>query len=106
MDYRKPADVVESIIQAGVDKIKLSTTDLLIRGALSGAILGFGTTLAVTATAQTGLGIIGALIFPACFVIVVLMGFELVTGSFAVLPAAYFDGKIGMSAMLKNLLIV
>jgi formate/nitrite transporter len=106
MDYKKPADVVDSIIQAGVDKIKLSPLDLLIRGTLSGAILGFGTTLAVTATVQTGLGIIGALIFPACFVIVVLMGFELVTGSFAVLPAAFFDGKISMPAMLKNLSIV
>ena len=106
MDYKKPAEVVELIIQSGIDKIKLSPMDLLIRGALSGAILGFGTTLAVTATAQTGLGIVGALIFPACFVIVVLMGFELVTGSFAVLPAAYFDGKITMAAMLKNLSIV
>lgn len=106
MDYKKPADVVESIIQSGMDKIKLSVMDLFIRGTLAGAILGFGTTLAVTATVQTGLGIIGALIFPACFVIVVLMGFELVTGSFAVLPAAYFDRKIGMRQMLKNLLIV
>lgn len=106
MDYKKPADVVELMIQSGTDKIKLSPKDLLIRGALSGAILGFGTTLAITATVQTGIGIVGALIFPACFVIVVLMGFELVTGSFAVLPAAYFDGRITMSAMLKNLLIV
>ncbi len=106
MDYRKPTEVVELIIQSGIDKVKLSPMDLLIRGVLSGAILGFGTTLAITATVQTNLGIVGALIFPACFVIVVLMGFELVTGSFAVLPAAYFDGKITMPAMLKNLLIV
>lgn len=106
MDYKKPADVIELMIQSGVDKIKLSPRDLFIRGTLSGAILGLGTTLAVTATVQTGLGIIGALIFPACFVIVVLMGFELVTGSFAVLPAAYLDKKIPMPAMLKNLGIV
>jgi formate/nitrite transporter len=106
MDYKNPADVVKLMIQSGIDKIQLSSMDLLIRGVLSGAILGFGTTLAITATVQTGLGIIGALIFPACFVIVVLMGFELVTGSFAVLPAAFFDGKITMSAMVKNLLIV
>ena len=106
MDYNKPAEVVNMMIQSGVDKVKLSATDLLIRGILSGAILGFGTTLAITATTQTGLGIVGASIFPACFVIVVLMGFELVTGSFAVLPAAYFDGQIGFKEMMKNLLIV
>src|SRR5687768_15816743 len=106
MDYKKPADVMELMIQSGIDKIQLSARDLLIRGMLSGAVLGIGTTLAVTATVQTGLGIIGALIFPACFVIVVLMGFELVTGSFAVLPAAYFDGKVGFKRMLRNLGIV
>lgn len=106
MDYKKPADVVALMIQSGIDKIKLSPMDLMIRGILSGAILGFGTTLAVTATVQTGMGIVGALIFPACFVIVVLMGFELVTGSFAVLPAAFFDRQIGFLAMMKNLFIV
>lgn len=106
MDYNKPADVVNMMIQSGSDKIKLRSSDLLIRGTLSGAILGFGTTLAITATTQTGLGIVGASIFPACFVIVVLMGFELVTGSFALLPAAYFDKRIGFVEMIKNLSIV
>ncbi len=106
MDYKKPAEVVELMLQSASDKIKLSWVDLSIRGILSGAILGFGTTLAITATVQTGMALVGALIFPACFVIVVLMGFELVTGSFAVLPAAAFDRRISVSAMMKNLLIV
>ena len=106
MDYKKPADVMALMIQSGVDKIKLSPLDLMIRGILSGAILGFGTTLAVTATVQTGMAIIGALIFPACFVIVVLLGLELVTGSFAVLPAAAFDRQIRIPAMIRNLVIV
>lgn len=106
MDYKKPSDVVELMMQSGADKIKLSWLDLGIRGILSGAILGIGTTLAITATVQTGMPIIGALIFPACFVIVVLMGFELVTGSFALLPAAALDGRISFAAMMKNLAIV
>ncbi|HRO45857.1 formate/nitrite transporter family protein [Agriterribacter sp.] len=106
MSYTKPAEVINLMIQAGKAKIQLSPSDLLIRSALSGAILGFGTTLAVTATVQTGSGILGAAIFPACFIIVVLLGLELVTGSFAILPAAYFDRKITMSAMIKNLLFV
>lgn len=68
--------------------------------------MGFGTTLALTATVQTGLPIVGAAIFPACFVIVVLMGLELVTGSFAVLPMAYLDRKLGFRRMLANLTVV
>ena len=40
MDYAKPSDVVASMIDAGVRKLALAPRDLLIRGALSGALLG------------------------------------------------------------------
>ncbi len=106
MNYQKPTIVAGAMIQAGIDKTQLSIMDLMIRGILSGAILGFGTTLAFTAAVQTGLPIVGAAIFPACFVIVVLMGLELVTGSFAVLPMAYLDGKIKFNRLLANLTVV
>jgi len=106
MDYNKPGYVVSSMIQSGVEKINLSNKDLIIRGVLSGAILGFGTTLALTATVQTGFAIVGAAIFPACFIIVVLLGLELVTGSFAVLLMSYLDHKIGLLSMIKNLFLV
>jgi len=106
MNYKKPADTIEAMIQAGSSKVRLSFSDLLIRSILSGSILGFGTTLAITATNQTGMAVAGALVFPACFVIVVLLGLELVTGSFALLPAAYLDRRIGFGPMMKNLLIV
>ncbi|MFT4092928.1 MAG: formate/nitrite transporter family protein [Niabella sp.] len=106
MDYKKPVDVIAAMIQSGNDKIKLSASDLFIRGALSGMLLGIGTTLAVTGTVQTGVNLVGALLFPICFVIVVLMGLELVTGSFAILPMAYFNKRQGMPAIIKNLFIV
>lgn len=106
MDYNKPTQIAASMIQAGVDKLMLASRDLLIRGVLSSAILGFGTTLALTATTQTGLAIVGAALFPACFIIIVLMGLELVTGSFAVLPMAYMDKKTDALSVLKNLLLV
>lgn len=106
MDYNKPTHVALAMIQSGVEKAHLSAKDLMIRGILSGAILGFGTTLAFTATVQTGFPILGAAIFPACFLIVVLLGLELVTGNFAVLPMSYLDKKIGFMPLLKNLCIV
>lgn len=106
MDYKKPTDVIGAMINSGISKINLNAKHLLIRSVLSGALLGIGTSLAFTATSQTGLGIVGALLFPSCFVIVILLGLELVTGSFAVLPVAYFDKKIGFLEMGKNLLTV
>lgn len=102
MDYIKPKQVVESMIQAGSDKAKLSIKDLVIRGILSGALLGFGTTLAFNAEMQTGLGIVGAVLFPAAFVIIILLGLELVTGNFALIPLAVLEKKQQWLNFLKT----
>ena len=102
MAYIKPDIVVENMIQAGNNKAKLSIKDMLIRGILSGALLGFATTLAFTATMQTGKGIVGALIFPAGFVMIVLLGLELVTGNFAVVPLGLLEGKLTAGEVLFN----
>ena len=102
MDYVRPADVVNSMIDASSKKLALSPRDLLIRGALSGALLGAATTLAVTGAATTGQPLVGALIFPAALVIIVLLGLELVTGSFAIVPLARLEGRASWAAVLTN----
>jgi len=102
MDYVKADAVVDNMIQAGINKGKLGPKDLLIRGILSGALLGFATTLALTATAQTGAGIVGALIFPVGFVMIVLLGLELVTGNFALVPLGVMERKINMGNLFSN----
>lgn len=106
MSYIKPKQVVESMVQAGADKAKMPVKDMIIRGILSGALLGFGTTLAFTAEMQTKLGIVGALLFPAAFVIIILLGLELVTGNFALIPLAVIDKKATVKGMLNNWLWV
>jgi formate transporter len=102
MDSLKPADIVENMIQAGTAKAGLGAFDLLVRGALSGALLGFATSLAIGATVQTGQVIVGALIFPVGFVMIVLLGLELITGSFALLPLAVLRGRTGTGTILVN----
>ena len=102
MSYVKPKQVVENMIQAGADKAKLSIKDLVIRGGLSGALLGFATTLAFTAEMQTQLGIVGAILFPTAFVIIILLGLELVTGNFALIPLAVIEKKATVKEMLNN----
>ena len=72
MDFIKRADVVKTMLQSGQTKADLSVKDLLIRGILSGALLGFATSLAITATAQTNTPLVGALVFPVGFVMIVL----------------------------------
>lgn len=103
MDYLKPAEVVENMINTGAAKGALPVKDLLIRGFLSGSVLGFATSLACNATAQTHLPLIGALVFPVGFIIVVLLGFELATGSFALLPLAWKENRLSAAQMCANL---
>jgi formate/nitrite transporter len=102
MDYAKPADVVTAMVDASLKKLALTPRDLLIRGALSGALLGAATSLAFGAAVTTGQPLVGALIFPVGFVMIVLLGLELVTGSFALLPLAALDGKSSWSAIAAN----
>src|ERR1043166_5008386 len=103
MDYIKPNEVVENMIKSGTAKGRLPIKDLLIRGFLSGALLGFATSLAITGTLQTGVPLVGALVFPVGFVIIVLLGLELVTGSFALVPLARLEGKISNGTLWSNL---
>jgi len=102
MDYVKPADVVSAMIAAGKAKAALAPRDLLIRGILSGMLLGAATSLAFGATLTTGQPIVGAIIFPVGFVMIVLLGLELVTGSFAVVPLAKFEGSASSGTVLAN----
>ena len=103
MDYVKPTEVVKDMLVAGEAKAGLSVKDLLIRGALSGALLGVSTSLALTAIVQTNTPLVGALIFPVGFVMIVLLGLELVTGNFAVVTLAGVDGRRPFAQVLSKL---
>jgi len=102
MSYVKPDAVVEQMVQVGLAKSQLQVRDLLMRGFLSGAFLGFATTLAFTASLQTKVGLTGALVFPVGFVMIVLLGLELVTGNFALLPPGVREGRVSLGALLSN----
>src|SRR6202011_4454853 len=102
MDYVKPAEVVKAMIEAGRTKLSLSPRDLLIRGALSGALLGTATSFAFTGAVTTGQPLVGALIFPVGLVIIVILGLELVTGSFALVPLAYLERRSSMGSVIAN----
>lgn len=99
MDDVKPNQVLQSVIDTGVAKANLSGGQMLVRGILGGAILACATTLAFAATAQTGIPMVGAILFPAGFVIILLLGLELVTGSFAMLPLALMKRRISVGQM-------
>lgn len=104
MDYVKPPEIANHMLAAAALKVTLPVRHLLIRGALAGAFLAVATSMAVTATVQTGLPIVGALIFPFGLCLVILLGTELITGSFAILPCATVERKetASVAHVLRN----
>jgi formate transporter len=102
VDYVKPAEVAKSMVETGGRKLALSTRDLLIRGILSGAILGVATSLAFNGAFTTGQPLVGAIIFPVGLIMIVLLGLELVTGSFALVPLPFLQGEASGGAVVTN----
>lgn len=104
MDYVKPTEIANQMLTVGTAKANLPAKQLLIRGMLAGAYLGVATSMSVTAAVQTGQWIVGAMIFPFGLCLVVLLGTEMITGSFALLPVVAFEGKdgAGVGRVLQN----
>src|SRR5215468_2654031 len=93
MDYVKPADVAKSMVETGSKKLALPISSLLIRGIMSGAILGVATSLAFNGAFTTGQPQVGAIMFPVGLIMIVLLGIELVTGSSALVPLPFIRGE-------------
>ena len=89
----KLAEIVQTMIDVGEAKVKTSTRDLLLRGTMAGIILSLAVVVAITAIVQTGIGVVGALVFPVGFCILSLMGYDLVTGVFGIAPLAKFENR-------------
>lgn len=106
MSYVQPDQLIDSLVEAGVAKANLSIGQMLARGTLAGAILACATTFAFTATLQTGVPVVGAILFPVGFVVIVILGLELVTGSFALIPLALLERRTTSLKMLKNFFFV
>lgn len=104
MDYVKPHGIVESMLAGGAFKLDLLPKHLVIRGMLAGAYLGIGTSMAVTVAVETGYWIVGSVLFPFGLALAILLGTEIITGSFALLPCVAAAGghDAGLRRVLSN----
>lgn len=104
MSYVQPAEFAAKMIDAGESKVFMSTKDTLIRAYMAGAILALAAAFAVTVTVNTGNPLIGALLFPVGFCLLYLLGFDLLTGVFTLVPLALFAKRPGVTVggMLRN----
>lgn len=104
MSYLAPAEFVTKMVDAGESKVFMSTRDTLIRAYMAGAILALAAVFAITIAVQTGVFLIGAILFPVGFCMLYLMGFDLLTGVFVLTPLALLDKRPGVtvSGVLRN----
>ncbi|MEV4644669.1 formate/nitrite transporter family protein [Saccharopolyspora sp. NPDC049357] len=108
MSYVSPPEFVTKMIDAGESKIFMSTRDTVIRAYMAGAILALAAAFAVSVTVETGVPLIGALLFPVGFCLLYLLGFDLLTGVFTLAPLAWLDKRPGVkiSGVLRNWCLV
>ncbi len=104
VSYVKPNDLVTTMIDAGESKIFLSTRDTIIRSIMGGAFLTIAAAFAVTVSVTTGVPLLGALLFPVGFIMLYLLGYDLLTGVFVLGPLAWLDKRPGVTlrGVLRN----
>ena len=102
MDYVNPKELVAEALEVAKKKASLPIRDMLVRGILAGVFLGYATSLATVILSQGLPPIVAAALFPVGFVMLVLLGLELATGNFALLPPGFAAGEIRLSGLLRN----
>lgn len=109
MDYIQPPNQMAEILTIAKVKANLSIPAMLIRGAMSGMVLGF----AILFAFKCSLGLeapyqslIGSLVFPAGFAIITLLGLELVTGNYAVVTIGWLRNEVSGKQLGRNLFFV
>lgn len=104
MSYLEPSEFAKKMVDAGEQKIFMSTKDTFIRAMMAGAILGLAAFFAITVLTQTGNAVLAACLFPVGFIMLYLMKFDLLTGVFTLVPLALIDKRPGcdMNGLLRN----
>ena len=102
MDYVSPPELMADALELAKRKAALPVRDLLVRGILAGGILAYATSLVMVVLSQGLSPMVGAAVFPVGFVMLVLLGMELATGNFALLPPAVLSGQITFTRLLRN----
>jgi len=109
-DAFSPREIAEKIETIGVAKTRLPVLSVIMLGILAGVFIGLGALYYVLMVSDPSLGfglsrLLGGLVFSLGLIMVIIAGAELFTGN-NLLVMAWADGKITLSAVLKNWVVV
>ncbi|QIK66536.1 formate/nitrite transporter family protein [Nocardioides sp. HDW12B] len=113
MSAREPQEMAEAAVKTGTKKVDRGWDRVLLSSFLAGAYIAFGGLVAVTTS--SGLdpatwGTLPTLVTGAAFtlglVLVLIAGSDLATGNMMLVPLSAMRGKVDMSGVARNLLLV
>ncbi|MEO7038456.1 MAG: formate/nitrite transporter family protein [Candidatus Elarobacter sp.] len=106
MDYVRPPQLVETMLDTGTSKGDLPVGQIMVRGMLGGAFLAYGTSMAFFGVAQGMIPILAAALFPLGFIVINLLQVDLATGYFCYVPLAYTQGRMPFGKLVRCLCLV
>jgi formate/nitrite transporter len=113
MSAREPQEMAEAAVTTGAKKVDRSWDRVLLSSFLAGAYIAFGGLVAITISAGLDPGTWGTLptlftgaAFTLGLVLVLIAGSDLATGNMMLVPLSAMRGKVDMSGVARNLLLV
>jgi formate/nitrite transporter len=101
-DSVKPPDMMSGTAEAAVAKTQYSALGLLVKGFLCTGFLGYATAFAFLAVSQGMPQFLSGILFPVGYVMVAILGLEMATGSFSVMPIGMLAGKVTGGQLARN----
>ncbi|MCL1871289.1 MAG: formate/nitrite transporter family protein [Promicromonosporaceae bacterium] len=102
---RVPTDVVDRMVESGAYKAHRTSGKVFVQAVLGSFVFGAVVMLAGTVITQTGVPVLGAFVFPIAFVVVILLGLELVTSSMGLVPLAWWRKRATGRDTLRTILV-
>ncbi len=106
LDFVRPPQLVETMLETGHSKGELSAAQIIVRGMLGGAFLAYGTAMAFFGVAQGMIPILAAALFPLGFIVINLLQVDLATGYFCYVPLAYLERRTSFGKMARCVALV
>ena len=113
MSAREPQEMAEAAVATGTTKVDRSWDRVLLSSFLAGAYIAFGGLVAITISSGLDPGTWGTLptlftgaAFTLGLVLVLIAGSDLATGNMMLVPLSAMRGKVDMSGVARNLLLV
>lgn len=102
IDSVLPVQMGHDLVEDAVKKSKFNVAQILTRGFLCTPFLAYGAALCALLVAQGWPTAAAGLLFPVGYVMLAILGLEMATGSFSVMPMALFAGRIGLGSVVRN----